>query len=177
MFFDMLIADLRAKQQLYSENGNSVSLLRVCFTDGTLAVCLYRLMSGLQSVRLAPLAFGVHLVNKWICGCVIGVGAKFGPGFILIHPIGVVINSRVRGGSHVWLESGVVIGENRGQCPVLGDHIFVGSGAKIIGPVNVSSHTRVGANAVLLHDTKPHDTVVGIPARPVVKASSSNRSA
>jgi serine O-acetyltransferase len=101
-------------------------------------------------------------------GCVIGVRAQFAPGFILIHPVGVVINSAIRGGRNVWLESGVVIGDNRGSSPVLGDDIFVGSGAKILGGVTLGSGARVGANAVVMHDVAANATVVGIPARPVV---------
>ena len=93
------------------------------------------------------------------------VRAQFGPGLVLIHPIGVVINSSVRGGRNVWIESGVVIGENRGQVPELGDDLFVGSGAKIIGGVRIGQGARIGANAVVLHDVPDGATAVGIPAR------------
>ena len=163
----MLLADLRAKQRLYSEYGSPVSLFRAVFADGTSAVVLFRLMTMLSMLRLAPIALVVHVLNKWLNGCVIGIGARFGPGFILIHPIGVVINSRVHGGSNVWIESGVVIGENRGQCPVLGNNIFIGSGAKVVGGISIGSSAKVGANAVVLHDVADGETVVGIPARPL----------
>lgn len=163
----MLLTDLRAKQRLYSEYGPPVSLVRALISDGTSAVVLFRLMTALSRLRLAPVALLVHVLNKWLNGCVIGIGARFGPGFILIHPIGVVINSRVRGGSNVWIESGVVIGENRGRCPVLGNDIFIGSGAKVVGGISVGSNVKVGANAVVLHDVENGETVVGIPARPL----------
>jgi len=102
---------------------------------------------------------------------VIGVKARFGPGFVLIHPIGVVINSSVRGGSNVWLESGVVIGDNRGRSPVLGDDVFVGSGAKVIGGLTVGNRAQVGANAVVTRDVPADVTVVGIPARPLERST------
>lgn len=162
-----LLSDLRAKQLLYSEYGPPVSLLKAIMSDGTLANVLFRAQEALASSGLAPLALVPHCLNKWINGCVIGVKASFGPGFVLIHPIGVVINSSVRGGRNVWLESGVVIGDNRGRFPVLEDDIFVGSGAKIIGGVRVGSKARVGANAVVLHDVPSGATAVGIPARPL----------
>jgi serine O-acetyltransferase len=165
----MLLADLKAKQRLYSEYGPPVGMWKVILTDGTLAAVLYRLMSALARWRLAPLALLVHLLNKWLNGCVIGVRARFGPGFILIHPVGVVINSRVRGGTNVWIESSVVIGENRGQCPALGDDIFIGSGAKLIGGITVASGAKIGANAVVLHDVAAGSTVGGIPARPLLR--------
>ena len=163
----MLLADLRAKQRHYAERGHQVSLFRACLGDGTSAIMLFRLMTMLSRLKLAPIALLVQILNKFLNGCVIGIGARFGPGFILLHPIGVVINSKVQGGSNVWIESGVVLGENRGACPVLANDIFIGSGAKIIGGVSIGSNAKVGANAVVLHDVADGETVVGIPARPV----------
>ncbi len=162
----MLVADMRAKQALYSQYGTRCSLVKAMLSDGTAANVLYRGQARLAKAGLAPLAFVLHLLNKWVNGCVIGLRAEFGPGLVLVHPIGVVINSSTRGGRNVWIESGVVIGDNRGRSPVLGDDIFVGSGAKIIGGVTVGSGARIGANAVVVHDVVPGSTVVGIPARP-----------
>ena len=162
-----LLGDLRAKQALYSQYGDSCSLLKAALSDGTSANILYRVQAALARWHLTPLALLPHWLNKVLNGCVIGVRAQFGPGFVLIHPVGVVINSAVRGGRNVWLESGVVIGDNRGRCPVLADDIFVGSGAKIIGGVTLGSGARVGANAVVLRDVAQGVTVVGVPARPV----------
>lgn len=159
-------ADIQAKRRLYGAGGTPCSLAHALVSDGTLANLLYRCQSALTRAGLAPLALLPHLLNKWINGCVIGVRAEFGPGFVLIHPIGVVINSSVRGGRNVWLESSVVIGENRGGFPSLGDDVFVGSGAKIIGAVTIGSGARIGANAVVLHDVAAGSTAVGIPARP-----------
>jgi serine O-acetyltransferase len=162
----MLMSDLRAKQALYSQYGAHCSMFAAVLTDGTLANLLYRLQAALVTWRLAPLALLPHWLNKWISGCVIGVRAQFGPGLVLIHPVGIVINSSTRGGRNVWIESGVVIGDNRGKSPSLADDIFIGSGAKIIGGVVIGSGARIGANAVVLHDVAPGSTVVGIPARP-----------
>lgn len=166
----MLLDDLRSKQRLYSQDGTTPrNLLAVILADGTLATALFRLQGALVRWRLKPLAFLVHLVNKWVNGCVLGLGAQFGPGLVLIHPIGVVINSSVAGGRNIWIESGVVIGENRGRSPRLGSDIFIGSGAKIVGGIDVGDGARVGANAVVLHDVGARETVVGIPAKPVRK--------
>jgi serine O-acetyltransferase len=165
-----LIADLRAKQALYSQYGQRCSMLKAIMADGTLAVVLYRLQLALSRYGLGPLALLPHWLNKFLNGCVIGVRADFGPGLVLIHPVGVVINSSTRAGRNVWIESGVVIGDNRGRSPVLGDDIFVGSGAKIIGGIALGSGCRVGANAVVTHDVATGATVVGIPARPITRA-------
>lgn len=162
-----LRADLLAKQALYSQYGDQHSMFRIVLADGTLANVLYRIQAELVRLQLAPLALLPHWINKWVNGCVIGVRAQFGPGLVLIHPVGVVINSAVVGGQNVRIESGVVIGENRGRIPLLCDDLFIGSGAKIIGGVVLGSGARVGANAVVLDDVAPGTTVVGIPAKPL----------
>ena len=163
----IFIEDLRSKQALYSQYGEDCSLLRAALTDGTLAVLLYRGQEWLSKRGLNIVAMLPHWLNKVLNGCVIGVKARFGPGLVLIHPVGIVINSSVRGGIRVWIESGVVIGDNRGRSPVLGNHIFLGSGAKVIGGVSLGDGSKVGANAVVLSDVPPGVNVVGIPARPV----------
>jgi serine O-acetyltransferase len=86
---------------------------------------------------------------------------------VLIHSTGVVINGQVRGGEHVYLEHQVTIGAERRTSPVLGDHVFVGAGAKIVGGVTIGDHARIGANAVVLGDLPPYCTAVGIPAKVV----------
>jgi len=92
----------------------------------------------------------------------------------LMHPTGVVINSKVVGGQRVVLESGVVIGDEKGRSPVLGNDIFVGAGAKIIGDVHIADHAKVGANAVVVKSVAEGITVVGIPARPIARNRSEN---
>jgi serine O-acetyltransferase len=88
---------------------------------------------------------------------------------VLIHSHGIVINGNVRGGSHVYLEHQVTIGAERRASPRLGDHVFVGAGAKIVGAVTIGSHCRIGANAVVISDIPDHATAVGVPARVVDK--------
>ena len=59
----------------------------------------------------------------------------------------------------------VVIGDNNGRSPVLGNDIFVGSGAKIIGGLSIGDRVRIGANAVVLINLPDDCTAVGVPAR------------
>lgn len=162
--FAKLKGDLRAKQRLYSQYGAQYSMLRTWMTDGTSANVLYRTQEWMASKGGKLAGLPPHILNKWFNGCVIGIGASFESGFVLIHPIGVVINASVHGGANVWLESGVVIGDNRGQSPRLGNDVFVGSGAKIIGGLTIGDGGRVGANAVVLKDVPAGATAVGIPA-------------
>jgi serine O-acetyltransferase len=141
--------------------------VKVLFTDGTMAMVIYRGMQWARRWRLVPLELLFNRINSICCNCIIGRGAEFGPGFVLIHATGVVINGRVTGGENVFIEHQVTIGAERRRSPVIGNHVFIGAGAKIIGEVTVGDHSRIGANAVVLEDVPAYATVVGIPARVV----------
>ena len=67
----------------------------------------------------------------------------------------------------MFLEHQVTIGAEKGDSPALGNRVFVGAGAKIIGPVTLGDDVKVGANAVVVHDVPAGLTVVGIPAKPI----------
>jgi serine O-acetyltransferase len=163
----IICTDLRQKALWCYENDRRSAVLKVLFTDGTLAMILYRLMQWSRRYRLVPLEMLFNKLNVICSNCIIGRGAEFGPGFVLIHATGVVINSSVRAGANVKIEHQVTIGAERRQSPVLGDDVFIGAGAKIIGPVQIGNGARVGANAVVLHDVPCNATAVGIPARVV----------
>jgi serine O-acetyltransferase len=142
-------------------------MVKTLLTDGTPAMIWYRLMQWAGRWRLAPLEMLFNRLNTICCGCVIGRGADFGPGFVIIHSSGVVINGAVRGGAQLKIEHQVTIGAERRQSPVIGSNVFIGAGAKIIGSVTVGEGARIGANAVVVHDVPANSTVVGIPARVV----------
>jgi serine O-acetyltransferase len=163
----LIACDLRAKAQWCYDRTDRKVMVKAALTDGTAAMVLYRLMQWSRRYRLSPLEMIFNKLNGIFCSCIIGRGAEFGPGFVLIHSQGVVINGEVCGGCNVFVEHQVTIGAERQQSPRLGSDIFIGAGAKIIGAVTVGDGSRVGANAVVVHDVPPGATVVGIPARVV----------
>lgn len=164
-----VLTDLREKARWCYESDGAAALLKVLFTDGTAAMILYRLMQWSGRYRLFPLEMVFNKLNSVFCNCVIGRGADFGPGFVLIHSSGVVINGRVRGGERVFIEHQVTLGAERRLSPVLGDDVFLGAGARVLGAVRIGDGARVGANAVVLDDVPAHATAVGVPARVVVR--------
>lgn len=161
----IFLQDLKAKSNWCYGDERPRTLLKTVLTDGTFAMACYRMMQWSQRNRLAPLAMAFNKLNAVFGQCIIGRGAEFGPGFVLIHSQGVVINGSVRGGSHVYVEHQVTIGAEKLQSPRLGNHVFIGAGAKIVGAVSIGDNARVGANAVVVHDVEPGTTVGGIPAR------------
>lgn len=173
----LIVADLRAKAQWCYENKSWPAILKTCLTDGTAAMIWYRLMQWSRRWRLTPLEMIFNKLNAICCNCIIGRGAEFGPGFVLIHATGVVINGQVRAGEQVYIEHQVTIGAERRESPLIGNRVFIGAGAKIIGSVRIGDEARIGANAVVVDDVPEGATVVGIPAKVVRIREVSLRSA
>jgi serine O-acetyltransferase len=165
--FSLLLGDLRKKASWCYENERAQTVLKVLLTDGTMAMVIYRGMQWARRWRLVPIELLLNRLNSICCNCIIGRGAEFGPGFVLIHATGVVINGQVVGGENIFIEHQVTIGAERRQSPRIGNNVFIGAGAKVIGQITVGDHSRIGANAVVLDDVPPYATVAGIPARVV----------
>ena len=160
-----IIDDIKAKAEWLYGSSSRKNFLKATLTDGTMAMILYRMMQACQRHGLSPMAAILGKLNAIFCRCIIGRHADFGPVFVLIHSEGVVINSKTRGGSRIYVEHQVTIGAERNETPALGNDIFVGAGAKIVGGITIGDHARVGANAVVVKDVPEYATVGGIPAR------------
>ncbi len=91
---------------------------------------------------------------------------NIGPGLFIYNGFGCVIGPKSMG-EGCWLNPGCTIGykDSASGLPVIGNHVFIGAGAKILGPVNIGDHAVIGANAVVIKDVPPNTTVAGIPAR------------
>jgi serine O-acetyltransferase len=98
-------------------------------------------------------------------------GATIGKGLFIDHGAGVVIGETTEIGDWCTIYQGVTLGgtgkEKGKRHPTLGDHVMVGSGAKILGPFKVGDYARIAANAVVLDQVPPYGTAVGVPARVV----------
>ena len=160
--------DIKGKAEWLYGSASAKNLIKALVTDGTFAMIIYRLMQTCQRWRLVPLAMILNKMNVIFGRCIIGRNVQFGPGFVLIHSYGVVINTQVRGGSNVKLEHQVTIGAEKNESPVLGDNVFVGAGAKIVGGVRIGNNVKIGANAVVVDDIPAGATAVGIPAKVVM---------
>jgi serine O-acetyltransferase len=93
-------------------------------------------------------------------------GTVIGPGLFISHGQGTILSAE-RIGANLWVHQGVTVGwDYRGdRRPVIGDDVFIGAGAKILGAITVGTGARIGANAVVVCDVPPGATAVGIPAR------------
>jgi serine O-acetyltransferase len=98
----------------------------------------------------------------------IGLEANLGRGLMLPHPNGVVIHEDASIGDDCMIMQQVTVGMiGDGEVPRIGNRVYIGAGAKVIGNVIVGDGARIGANAVVLSDVPPDCTAVGVPARVV----------
>ena len=118
------------------------------------------------------IAHARHLFWSIVTQSDIAPQAKLGSGLMLPHPNGVVIHEDAVIGADCMIMQQVTIGMIGEDCvPRLGNNVYVGAGAKIIGKVNIGDGARIGANAVVTQDVPANYTAVGIPARLLERAS------
>ena len=124
----------------------------------------YRITNYLVSKRmLRPLYYIERLLYHLSCikcGCDIPSHVKIGGGVKIRHPNGIVINSKVEMGENVTILSGCVIGRNHSGVPKIGNNVYIGSHALIIGGVNIGNHVDIGAGAIVTHDVPDNAVVI-----------------
>lgn len=109
----------------------------------------------------------VDIFIRIIFSCDIPYTVKLGNNIILPHfGLGVVIHPRTKIGDNCKIFQQVTIGCRNGEGPpILGDNVYIGSGAKVLGNIRIGNNVKIGANAVILHDIPDGSVVVGIPGK------------
>lgn len=123
----------------------------------------------LRIVMKTPYRIVDFLFCKLLLNCDISCDAQIGDGFKVNHPYGIFINGRARIGRNFSCRGQITIGNKGGLdengCPVIGDDVNVGVGAKLIGSITIGDRCTIGANAVVTRSFPADSTLVGIPAR------------
>ncbi len=142
---------------------------------GVHAILVYRVSHGLWVRGWKYTARLLTYFARMFTNIEIHPGASIGSRFFIDHGTGVVIGETTEIGDDVTLYHGVTLGGttwSKGKRhPTLNDAVVVGAGAKVLGPITIGKHSKVGANSVVINDVPEHRTVVGIPGK-VVQTSS-----
>lgn len=144
---------------------------------------IYFLYPGLKAIRLHRLANWFYnkkmfFLARWVSqrasrktGIEIHPAAQIGKRFFIDHGTGVVIGETAIIGDDVTIYQGVTLGGTGKDVgkrhPTIGNNVMIGSGAKVLGPLNIGDNSRIAAGAVVLSDIPSNSTAVGVPARVV----------
>ena len=153
------------------------SKLSVVLTyPGVKSVFFHRIANNLWNLNLYTLARIVSQFSRFLTGIEIHPAAKIGKNLFIDHGMGTVIGETSVIGDNVTLYHGVTLGgispaENSNdqrdtkRHPTIEDNVIIGCGASILGPINIGSCARVGANTVVLKDVPSYATMVGNPVK------------
>lgn len=166
-----MFTTLRRDIELFFKNdpaaGSTLEVV-LCY-PGLHALWFYRLAHWLWQRQWRVLGRFVSHVGRCLTGIEIHPGAQIGPGLVIDHGMAVVIGETAEIGANVLLYHNVTLGGveliKGKRHPTLEDHVVVGAGAQILGPIRIGAHSRIGANAVVVKDVPPHSVVVGVPGR------------
>ena len=157
---------------IFREDPAAKSVLEVflCY-PGFHAILLHRLAHKLYKMNVPLVPRVISQFTRFTTGIEIHPGAKVGRRFFIDHGMGVVIGETAEIGDDVLLYQGVTLGgtgKERGKRhPTIGNHVVIGTGAKVLGNIRIGDSVRIGAGSVVVHPVPDHSTVVGIPGRVV----------
>lgn len=157
-------------QAAMSMDPAATSKLEVALTySGFHAMLFYRMAHWIWKKRIPFVPRALSQFARFLTGTEIHPGAMIGSGLFIDHGMGVVIGETTEIGNNVTLFQGVTLGgtgKQRGKRhPTIGNHVVVGAGAKVLGPIIIGDYVKIGANSVVLQNVPDHSTVVGIPGR------------
>ena len=160
----------RDVQAVFERDPAARSTLEVLlFYPGLHALWLHRLAHSFWHGGFQLIGRGISHFSRWLTGIEIHPGAQIGPALFIDHGMGTVIGETAEIGANVTLYHNVTLGgvswEKVKRHPTLEDHVVIGAGAQILGPITIGAHSRIGANSVVVKDVPPGSVVVGIPGR------------
>ncbi len=118
------------------------------------------------NVILKKIAVLRHRFWSVITGSEIPINTQIAGGLLIPHPNGIVIHSGVKIGPNCLIFQQVTIGaKDDSKPPVIGGHVDIGAGARVIGEIHIGNNAKIGANAVVLIDVPAGKSAIGVPAK------------
>lgn len=176
MTFQELCSLIVADQYRYEARTGWRDFLRQWSREGgfrfsvVMRVCAYLRSQPLTRYGLYHLFLWVHRRMQIRYGVYLEFSTNAGLGLYLGHPLNIVVNTRSVIGDNCTMSHGVTIGQTHERSkkpgvPVIGDRVYLGCGAKILGGIKIGNDAVVAPNAVVVSDVPAGAVVGGIPAR------------
>lgn len=139
------------------------------FNESFKRILIFRLLQRFRkNILFFPVLFILNKLASSHYGVYIDERARIGKGLNIVHCFSIIITDCVIG-DNVTIMHQTTIGKSRGGnragSPIIGDNVFIGAGAKIIGRVKIGKNVAIGANAVVTKDVPDGCVIAGIPAR------------
>jgi len=155
---------------IFREDPAAKSVIEIFFCyPGFHAILLHRLAHKLYTSGFPVLARVISQLSRSLTGIEIHPGAKIGRRFFIDHGMGVVIGETAEIGDDVLIYQGVTLGgtgkEKGKRHPTIGNHVVIGTGAKVLGNIRIGNHVKIGAGSVVIKSVPDNSTVVGVPGR------------
>ena len=131
-------------------------------------VTYFRLANYLYRHRIPIIPKILDYFIRFMFSCWLPHTVNAGQNLVLGYGgLGVVIHNNTVLGNNVHIDQNVTIGGNGTEygVPVIGNNIYIGAGAKVLGPVNIGDGSVVGANSVVIQDVPQRTVVAGVPAK------------
>ncbi len=166
-----LLEDAQQLAQMAVGNQDWRSVMKVALAyDSYTVTALQRLRMFARRYHIVGVNHSLRVVQTAMHGIEIGKDVELGHGVWFIHPLGIVIGGTTRVGNRVRFFGNNTVGQAKEDgYPTLEDDVWVGAGARVLGPITVGARSMIGANAVVLKDVPPDSVAVGIPARIIPK--------
>ena len=166
------IADFRI---IFERDPAARNWLEVLFCyPGLQALLFHRLSHQLFKLGIPFIPRLISHIARFLTGVEIHPGAQIGRGVFIDHGMGVVIGETAIIGDYCLIYQGVTLGGTGKECgkrhPTLGENVVVGSGAKVLGNLQIGNNVRIGAGSVVLRDVPSDCTVVGVPGRIIYRS-------
>jgi len=164
MIVKTIIEDIRA---IY-RNDPAAKNIEFLLYPGFHAIFFHRFWHFMYRIGIPFLPRLFSQITKFFTGVEIHPGATIGQGFFIDHGSGVVIGETAEIGDNCVLFHNVTLGGTGKHVgkrhPTIGNNVFVGTGAILLGPLRVGNNVRIGANTFLyMVDIPDNATVVGTP--------------
>ena len=165
----------------FARCGNSTRerLREILVSPGMWAVVGFRLRKWLyrpQAPRpwrffLNCVSTVIQVATEVITHVTLPINVEVGPGLLIAHTGYIVVNSQAKIGSNCTLTHGITIGhggggsEGRMGCPSIGDRVYIGPGAILLGPIVVGDDALIGPGSVVTKSVPTRGVVAGNPAK------------
>lgn len=162
------------KYKKYS--GNKSGLVLLLTTQGLWALCVYRFFNAIYRRQIPdiikkPLLILGVMCQKWIelvAGIHLPYSASIGVSCYIGHFGGIIVNSNAVIGDNCNISQGVTIGvsgrDKKRGVPVIGNHVYMGAHAVIVGKITVGDNCVIAANSLVVKSVDANTTVMGVPA-------------